>query len=399
MNAPVAADLSGAPPAFGAGRRTRVCFLYIAQAHQVPHSLSVAVELARSRPDIAVEVAATSRSVLGYARMLADQLGPAAIGWRLLGPAALRALHGSDGVPPKLPMLAANAPVLARYDVIVAPERTTAMLRAFGVRARLVYTQHGAGDRGGVFEARLADFDLVFSAGPKMRDRMVSEGLVAADHCAVVGYPKFDLVDQLAAPAPKLFETTRPTVLYNPHFLRRLSSWPLWGRRVLEAFAGQDRYNLIFAPHLRLFGGRSPARVPELRPFLDLPGLHIDLGGSAAAIDMTYTRMADVYVGDASSQVYEFLRTPRPCLFLNPQGTDWRGQESYRHWSYGPVLDRADDVIAAIDMARATHTRYVAVQRAGFALTFGEVERASRRGAEAIAGLCAAGPRGTAHMA
>ena len=375
---------------FSATPAARVCFLYIAQAHQVLHSLSAAVALARERPDIQVDVAATDPDVLDYARSVTEELGGAPITWRLLGPGWLGALRMPDGGPPKLPMLAANARALNVYNVIVAPERTTAILRRMGVRARLVYTQHGAGDRAGPFEARLGLFDLVFAAGAKQRDRMIAEGLVAPERCAVVGYPKFDLVDRLRPKLPRLFAETRPTVLYNPHFAADVGSWPIWGRQVLEAFAAQRRYNLIFAPHLRLFGGRSPARVPELRPFLDLPGLHIDLGGSAASIDMTYTRMADVYVGDASSQVYEFLRTPRPCLFLNPQGTDWRGQESYRHWSYGPVLDQADDVVAAVDMARATHARYVAVQRAGFALTFGEVEGASRRGAEAIAGLCAA---------
>ena len=39
--------------------RPRVCFLYIAQKHQVLHSLSIAHALARGWPDIEVENAAT----------------------------------------------------------------------------------------------------------------------------------------------------------------------------------------------------------------------------------------------------------------------------------------------------------------------------------------------------
>ena len=159
------------------------------------HSLSVAVRLSQSRPDVEVEIAATSEEVLHQARVMAAAMGPAPMRWRLLGPAWLRRMRRVGGAPAKLPMLAASARALAGYDVIVAPERTTAALRRLGVRAKLVYTQHGAGDRAGPFEPRLGRFDLVFAAGAKQRDRMVSEGLVRPERCAVVGYPKFDLVD------------------------------------------------------------------------------------------------------------------------------------------------------------------------------------------------------------
>lgn len=389
MNAlrPVAAGEAVAPCA----RPTaRVCFLYIAQAHQTLHSLSVAVELTRLRPDIAVDVAATSGDVLDYARIVVDLIGGAPLGWRLLGPAWLRGLCGADGVPPKLPMLAANARALSRYDVIVAPERTTAALRRMGVPARLVYTQHGAGDRAGPFEPRLGRFDMVFAAGPKQRDRMVSEGLVDPARCAVVGYPKFDLVDRMRPRLPKLFANDRPIVLYNPHFSPRLSSWPGWGLDVLRAFAGQNRYNLIFAPHLRLFDSRPPGKVPELAPFVGHPGIYMDLGGTSAAIDMTYARLAQVYVGDASSQVYEFLREPRPCLFLDPRGVAWQGDESYRHWRLGPVATSLADLPGQIDSACRSHRAYRDAQTAEFALTFDQTEAAgSLRAARAIAGLSA----------
>ena len=69
----------------------KVCFLYIAQAHQVLHSLSAAADLALGGPDVAVTVAATSATVLDYARRLAERLGRPPIQWRLLGPGWLRA--------------------------------------------------------------------------------------------------------------------------------------------------------------------------------------------------------------------------------------------------------------------------------------------------------------------
>lgn len=370
-------------------RPASVCFLYIAQAHQVLHSLSAAVELAQRCPDVKVDVACTSPSVLAYARSLTERLGGAPIGFRLLGPGWLRQCPGGDGTPPKLPMLAANARMLSDYDVIVTPERTTAALRSLGVtRPKLVYTQHGAGDRAGPFEPRLGRFDLVFAAGDKQRDRMLREGLVANDRCAVVGYPKFDMVSRLAEPAPRLFPEDRPVVLYNPHFDPRLSSWPRFGLQVLEAFAEQQRYNLIFAPHLRMFAGRGPGSVKALAPYLHSPAIHIDLGGTAAAIDMTYLQMADVYLGDVSSQIYEFLLQPRPCAFLDAHGADWRGSESYRHWRFGPVLASGEGVVEAVDAARASHGDYRIEQLASRHYTFSvRGEDPSTRAAGAIAGL------------
>jgi CDP-glycerol glycerophosphotransferase (TagB/SpsB family) len=154
---------------------------------------------------------------------------------------------------------------------------------------------------------------------------------------------------------------------------------------VLEQFAGDGRYNLIFAPHIRLFEGADPKTVEALAPFVDHPRIHLDLGGPAA-IDMTYTRAADIYLGDVSSQVYEFLRTPKPCLFLNAEGAAWEGDESFHHWRYGPVLDRVDGLVDAVASAARTHGDYVEVQKRGFAESFDLQETpSSTRAAQAIA--------------
>jgi hypothetical protein len=365
-----------------------VGFLYIAQAHQVLHSISAAVELARARPDVDVHVLATQEDGLSYARSIVEALGGAPLAWSLLGPDWLRGAHRPGQAPLKVPMLAANAWRLRRFDILVAPERTTTALRWLGPkRQKLVYTQHGAGDREGPFEKRLAMFDLVFAAGAKQRDRMLDEGLIASQACAVVGYPKFDVVDALPEPCAPLFARERPTVLYNPHFSTPISSWPRWGAQVLAAFADQQDYNLVFAPHVRLFEGQAAGDVAALAPFVGHPGIHIDLG-SHAAFDMTYTRLADLYLGDVSSQVYEFIRRPRPCLFLNANDVRWKGSESYRHWRFGPVLDSIDDLLAGVRDAQAAAPAYAGEQTESFAYTFDMTgPSASRRAADAIAGL------------
>ncbi|MET0272746.1 MAG: glycerophosphotransferase [Phenylobacterium sp.] len=369
-----------------ARRRRRVCFLFIAQPHQVLHSLPIALALAHGWPEIEVEIAATSQTQLDYVTDLIRRLGAPALPQRLLGPAWLRGFRpGGASIPLKVPMLLANLPVLARYDAIVCPERTTVLIRDLGLRRpALIYTQHGAGDRGGTFEPRLRRFDLVMASGPKTYGRTVGPGLAKAEDCAVVGYPKFDIVEALKTPPPKLFAQDRPIVLYNPHFDPALSSWPGEGLKVLDAFAADPRYNLIFAPHVRLFDGDHPDRAAVAR-FEGLPNIHVALSGQAM-IDMTYARMADVYLGDVSSQVYEFLRVLRPCVFLNGHHVAWQGDEDYRHWLYGPVVEQASDVLNAVDRSRAEHAaRWKAEQQAGFAETFDlQARTSSERAAEAI---------------
>ena len=366
--------------------RKKVCFLYIAQTHQILHSLSIAVELARNWPRFEVHLAATSQAHLDYIEEALAKLGGAPVKPRLLGPRWLRDFHpGEASTPPKAAMLVANLGLFAGYDAVVAPERTTALIRRLGVtRPLLVYTQHGAGDRGGPFEPRLRVFDLVMAAGPKQRDRMVP-ALVRPENCAMVGYPKFDMVEALSPRPQSPFADGRPTIVYNPHFDPRLSSWPRWGLEALEQIARDGRFNLIFAPHVRLFD--QPA-APDRRPLERLEGhprVHLDLGGPAA-IDMTYTRVADLYLGDVSSQIYEFLRTPRPAAFLNAHGVAWRGDESYRHWLYGPVLDDIAGLPDALEHAIAGHRDYLAEQRKGFAESFDLQPRSSSlRAAEAIA--------------
>jgi hypothetical protein len=174
-------------------------------------------------------------------------------------------------------MLAANLPLFAGFDAIVAPERTTALIRRLGVkRPLLVYTQHGAGDRGGPFEPRLGVFDLVMAAGPKQRDRMVP-AFVRPENCAMVGYPKFDMVEALNPQPQSPFAGDRPTIVYNPHFDPRLSSWPRWGMEAIEQIAEDGRFNLIFAPHVRLFDQPSAPDRRPLERFEGHPRVHVDL--------------------------------------------------------------------------------------------------------------------------
>ncbi|MDZ7826953.1 MAG: hypothetical protein U5R48_14215 [Gammaproteobacteria bacterium] len=86
---------------------------------------------------------------------------------------------------------------------------------------------------------------------------------------------------------------------------------------------------------------------------------------------MTYTRAADIYVGDVSSQVYEFLVTPRPCVFLSSTPRAWQGNPDFAHWRYGEVCSDPEGAMAAIARARGNRQAFRQTQMDGVADALG----------------------------
>jgi CDP-glycerol glycerophosphotransferase (TagB/SpsB family) len=224
---------------------------------------------------------------------------------------------------------------------------------------------------------------LILVAGDKTRQRMIDRHPIMADRIKSCGYPKFDTLDLNRK--PKLFENDRPVVVYNPHFDPRLSSWYRFGQDVLRYFAEQDQYNLVFAPHVMLFRklihgsmehrqlrwrGTVPAEMHRL------PQILIDTG-STRSVDMTYTLAGDIYLGDVSSQIYEWIIRPRPAIFLNSHAANWAEDSNYAHWNLGPVLDNHKALPAALATASAPQDPFRTAQEAAREANFAQSDRSA----------------------
>ena len=376
----------------------RIAFLFNAQAHQILHGITVAEQLALGW-QVGIDILSASAAHLALARQLSDPGSHPLIRFDLIGSSALRRAATAIGsvVPPKILTLVEARRRLDSYDAIALPERTSTIMRRLGVRKpRLIHLDHGAGDRAAGFDPRIALFDFALVAGEKQRRRMLAERLIRPGAHAVVGYPKFEAADRSRPRGWTPFADRRPIILYNPHFLAALSSWQRHGAEIVRRIALDGRFNLIVAPHVRLCDnrGRRKAFLAELASYADLPNVHID-PGSDRSIDMTYTAMADLYLGDVSSQIYEFLRSPRPCLFVNGNGRPWRECPDHAHWRFGPVCDDGSAILSALDEAFASHPAFVAEQRRGFSDTFDLRDGASHshRAAAAIADFLKLAPR------
>ena len=134
------------------------------------------------------------------------------------------------------------------------------------------------------------------------------------------------------------------------------------GEDILDFFASSPAYNLIFAPHVKLFDRVGAMQESRFKPYWNAKNIVIDLG-SRSCVDMTYTLAADMYLGDVSSQVYEFLMIPRPCIFLNSHNAEWADDPNYLCWQCGPVLTDWHALPGALETAQATHAQYLEAQK------------------------------------
>lgn len=371
------------------------------QVHQVAHSLPIALALARADLGLEIVVATTNRRMTAEVIRLGEELIGHGVDLVELGlkrrTSQVLAVAAEAILPAtKLLFYGDNLDFFRSLDILVVAEKTSLILKTrYGLdRLKIIHTRHGAGDRAIGFDKASAGFDHVLVSGRKIRDRLVDETSLDPRKISVVGYPKFDLLPRGRTTHP-LIDDGRPVVLYNPHVSPHLSSWYEAGRQVLDWFVEHDDHHLIFAPHVMLFERPFVVTIDKLRlrrvgrieeRYLRAPNIHIDLG-SRASTTMAYTERADIYLGDVSSQLYEFLLKPRPCVFLNTHRHAWRDDPNFGHWRAGPVIETPDQLGGALASARADHeTRWRPVQQTMFAESFDLTEEPSAvRAARAVA--------------
>lgn len=383
-------------------RRPRVGFLFNHdKAQQVAHIAGIARELAAGFPDVEVLALHSRKSLRSTAQALIGPKASANIQWVNIAPRGL--LRGiaakADRLLPfsRLAALRQNLPVFASLEAVVTTERTCLALKPMlGESApRFIYVPHGAGDRNVAYHPAKAEFDLFLVSGPKYVEAAQAAGILGESNWRIIGYPKFDVMLGERS-RPKLFDNDRPVFLYNPHFDPKLSSFYDFGLDLIEHFyANPGRYNLVVAPHVMLFRKKIHYSLelhklrlrPEIPPrYHGTPNILIDTG-SERLLNMHYTLGADAYIGDVSSQVYEFLAIPRPCFFLDSHGGRERmTSENYRFWHLGPVTGSVEELTAMLPNWRGIGEAYREEQVRQFAYSIDlGAEPASLRGARAVA--------------
>ena len=363
----------------------RIAVVYIAEAYQCYHGAGAALRLA-AEPGVEVTSFYFDPDTPRHVERIHRAFGAPPMAMRPLRRSAwARALQDLKFLGSfKHLTLRDNRAALDGFDAIFAVENTLAMARAEGIeRPRLIYSPHGFGDRAYAFVDRIATFDFVLLAGRKTEARMLDAGLIRPGDYALTGPIKLETAEKLTLSEAPLFPDDRPIVLYNPHFQPELNSWRRFLQPMLSGFAAQDRLNLIVAPHVKMFRKASPAKRRQVEA-QSTPAIHIDIG-SDRSVDSSYVSAASIYVGDVSSQVYDFIATPRPCVFLNAHGVDWRGDRNYVHWHLGDVVEDPSQLMSVIAAAPERHALYRERQEDLASATLGDRSgNPSQRAADAV---------------
>ncbi|GAB6969068.1 glycerophosphotransferase [Komagataeibacter kakiaceti JCM 25156] len=363
----------------------KVAFLYIAEAYQCYHGASIAAELSHY-PNVEIVIYYNDPACLPHLKSLERGANTKKITYKRLrrSPFITIAQSIKKAGLLKPHIMKYNAEELNQYDAIVAVENTAAWLRDFGVtHPKLILNPHGSGDRKNPTDELMPNFDLVLVSGQQKADDFLTRKLIRPDGHAVTGYVKYDMCEGWHDRNKSLFPNKKPIVIYNPHYETGFNSMPRFLGPMLEGFRRQNDFNLIVAPHIKMYR-RSYGIAPRLLEMKSRPNILIDTR-SKKLLDMTYTTAADIYVGDLSSQIYEFLMRPRPCVFLNTARVEWRDNPFFRHWQYGDVVDDPKDLMAAIRAAPSRHYLYRDLQKEMAERTLGQMKTgASRRCAKAI---------------
>ncbi len=337
----------------------RVGLLLIGGHHHILHLVPIAAGI-EAETDFETIVYVTQPSEAEACKELLTRLGAARTQVEILS-----ANKMLKAISLKLSFLFSNLKIWKSLDALIVAERTSTILRyVTRTLPHFIHTRHGAGDGDKGFDSRIRHFDHVLVAGQKDKSRMIEYGVVSDLNCHVTGYVKPYAVNQIYPKLELCFNNDRPTVFYNAHFNPKLSSWDEFGQVLLEAFSKRLDFNFIIAPHMRLFAKASAQQRESVENFSKFDHMHIDLG-SHKSTDMSYTREADIYLGDVSSQVYEFLSGPKPCVFIGNVDVKWRDNPDYAHWTYGPVCHSVEQVLGALEQANSTLPDYSARQAQG----------------------------------
>ncbi|MCM8568166.1 CDP-glycerol glycerophosphotransferase family protein [Gramella jeungdoensis] len=367
-------------------KKKRIGFLYLDEIHHLFHFISVAAELAKTE-DVEILTHPRCDDLLFES---IEKLGDTNIKVRRLETKRFRRftdkLKNRD-LPRKGFWIKKHKKyLLENFDALIFTDYFHHYLLKWrtGAYPKLIKFGHGPPGRAYSYNKDLLDFDAQLLYGQFNYDQFEEMGILGPKPMTI-GYPKIDVVEK--DEKKEYFSNQKPTVIYNPHFDPEYTSWDKEGLKVLEYFYNQDRYNLIFAPHLNLFqelkGNRKLSEIPE--KYFKADHILID-PGSVDSVNMAYTRYADIYLGDVSSQVFEFIIEPRPCIFLNPNNFDYKNDISFRFWKLGEVISGAEKLDQALKNTQHNFKEYKPIQEKMTAENFYSEKgsTASERAAKAI---------------
>ncbi|HXK50132.1 MAG TPA: CDP-glycerol glycerophosphotransferase family protein [Clostridiales bacterium] len=281
-------------------------------------------------------------------------------------------------------------PYLSKSDCILTTSHGTPKMLAKNkiTGPILIYQYHGCGDRRYGFDPGFKRFDHMLLPGNYHQKRLIEENIIKKENTHIIGWPKFDYSHKINKDNNKLFNNGNPVVLYTPHWEPALTSFRDYSELLLKFFRKNRQFNFIFAPHVLIKHWKTHYGYRTDFSEFDSDNIIIDFG-STRSTDGTYLNNSDVYIGDVSSMVYEFIAfKPRPCFFINAHGVDWKNNPDYRFWEFGYVINSFSDFESVMKESVINNNEYKSLQENRIREYFSLSEKpSSLRAAEAITSI------------
>ena len=223
---------------------------------------------------------------------------------------------------------------------------------------KLFYLYHGTGTRSYGFEESIDKYDFIFIPGEYHYNRLQKEVRIDKTKLNIVGHPKFEWEDMMNNRNKSFFNNTNPTFYYNPHWDLSLSSFKKWGKDIIHFFINNKQFNLIFAPHplIKNYSSRNNIDIGFDKDISK--NIIIDFY-SNNNVDGSYLNVSDVYIGDVSSMVTDFIfKKNKSCIFINAHNVDWRHDKNYKFWNCGNVINKLSDFGSTINSAIKNNKYY-----------------------------------------
>jgi len=102
-------------------------------------------------------------------------------------------------------------------------------------------------------------------------------------------------------------------------------------------------------------------------------------------VNFDYMKIADIYLGDVSSSVYEWLYFNKPIVYYNSNNIDWQNNPYYKFWEIGYVVNNTDDLTTALDKSLEKPDPFLDIRTKIRDYTFGKIDgKASLRTAKKL---------------
>jgi len=345
--------------------KKKIVFLYVHGIHQLYHSAMVAMELSRIQDEYKIQLLSCHPKhtmILNNIKSFYPDSACEIISLPL--PFRFKYLNFKmKSYPSPYSTIKFTKKYLLNAEAIVATSHATARTckKRNITKPKFIYQYHGCGDRKYGFDPKFKDFDFMLLPGKYHQKRLLEENIIEKEQTHIIGWPKLDYPVVIDKVKKELFNNENPIVLYTPHWKPNLGSYNAWAKDILEHFSKSKQYNLIFAPHIQIKHWRAKYKYNIDYDHYKSNNIHIDFG-SEYSVNGTYQKIADIYMGDVSSMVYEWIAfKSRPCIFLNAHGVNWKNDVNYRFWNYGPVVTKIEELENKINEAE-NNSSYLKLQ-------------------------------------